>query len=227
MHYAPHRLVDVQALGCDFLACSSYKFFGPHAGILWGRRELLERFDPYKVPPAPEEAPERWETGTQNHEGIAGILATVEWIASLGGEGAGGRRDALTRAYDAVHAHESTLFARLEDGLRAVRGVGFHGVARGEPRTPTAAITVEGRSPDEVARRLGDEGEGEQAGPEGQHRRLGDEGVFVWNGHFYATTVCDALELTERGGLVRAGIAPYTSDDDVERLIDGIEWIAG
>ena len=209
VHYAPHRLVDVQALGCDFLACSSYKFFGPHAGILWGRRELLERFDPYKVPPAPEEAPERWETGTQNHEGIAGILATVEWIASLGGEGAGGRRDALTRAYDAVHAHESTLFARLEDGLRAVRGVGFHGVARGEPRTPTAAITVEGRSPDEVA------------------RRLGDEGVFVWNGHFYATTVCDALELTERGGLVRAGIAPYTSDDDVERLIDGIEWIAG
>jgi cysteine desulfurase family protein (TIGR01976 family) len=208
VHYAPHYLPDVAEIGCDFLACSSYKFFGPHAGIVWARRELLERFDPYKVPPAANEAPERWETGTQNHEGIAGIRAAVDWIASLAGEGAGGRRDALVRAYAAMHAHEQALFAMLEDGLRAAPGVHFHGVARGQPRTPTAAFTVDGASPDEVA------------------ARLGAEGVFVWNGDFYATTVCDALGLSDCGGLLRAGLAPYSTEDDVRRLIDGVARIA-
>lgn len=208
VHYAPHRLPDVAELGCDFLACSSYKFFGPHHGILWGRRELLERFEPYKVPPAADAAPERWETGTQNHEAIAGIRATIDWIASLAGEGAGGRRDALRRAFEHIDAHERPLFAVLEDGLRAIPGVRFHGVARGECRTPTAAFTVDGCTPDEVA------------------ARLGAEGVFVWNGDFYATTVCDALGLSDCGGLVRAGIAPYTTEDDVRRLIDGVARIA-
>lgn len=207
VHYAPHQLVDVQALGCDFLACSSYKFFGPHAGILWGRHELLERFTPYKVPPATDEVPERWETGTQNHEAIAGILACIEWIASIAGEDSDDRREALARSYAAMHAHEAGLFALLEDGLRALPGVRFHGVARGQPRTPTAAFVVDGRTPDEVA------------------RRLGAEGVFVWNGDFYATTVCDALGLSECGGLVRAGVAPYCTEDDVRRLIDGVARI--
>ncbi|HET7460732.1 MAG TPA: cysteine desulfurase-like protein [Longimicrobium sp.] len=209
VHYAPHQLVDVQALGCDFLACSSYKFFGPHAGILWGRQELLERFTPYKVPPATDEVPERWETGTQNHEAIAGILACIEWIASIAGDENDGRRDALARSYAAMHAHESALFTLLEDGLRALPGVRFHGVARGQPRTPTAGFVVDGHTPDEVA------------------RRLGQEGVFVWNGDFYATTVCDALGLSGCGGLVRAGVAPYCTDDDVRRLIDGVARIAG
>ncbi|HEX8904523.1 MAG TPA: cysteine desulfurase-like protein, partial [Longimicrobiaceae bacterium] len=190
VHYAPHRLPDVAEMECDFLACSSYKFFGPHAGILWGRRELLERFEPYKVPPASDAVPERWETGTQNHEAIAGIRATIDWIAAIAGEGAGGRRDALRRAYELIHAHEQPLFEMLEDGLRSIPGVRFHGVPRGEPRTPTAAFVVDGCTPDDVA------------------ARLGAEGVFVWNGDFYATTVCDALGLSDCGGLVRAGVAP-------------------
>jgi cysteine desulfurase family protein (TIGR01976 family) len=209
VHYAPHFLVDVEELGCDFLACSSYKFFGPHAGILWGRHELLERLEPYKVPPASNDAPERWETGTQNHEAIAGILACIGWIASIAGDDGDDRREALGRSYRAMHAHESALFRMLEDGLRAIPGVRFHGVARGQPRTPTSAFTVEGCTPDEVA------------------RRLGEEGVFVWNGDFYATTVCDALGLSDCGGLVRAGVAPYCTEDDVRRLIDGVARIAG
>jgi len=214
VHHAPHYLVDVEELGCDFLACSSYKFFGPHAGILWGRRELLERFDPYKVPPASNAAPERWETGTQNHEAIAGILACIDWIAALAGDDdeddgeEHDRREALRRSFEVVHAHESALFRTLEDGLRAIPGVRFHGVARGQPRTPTAAFVVDGCTPDEVA------------------RRLGEEGVFVWNGDFYATSVCDALGLGDCGGLVRAGLAPYCTEDDVRRLIDGVARIA-
>jgi cysteine desulfurase family protein (TIGR01976 family) len=209
VHYAPHRRIDVATLGCDFLACSSYKFFGPHAGVLWAKRELLDRFEPYKVPPAPNAAPDRWETGTQNHEGIAGIGAAVDWIASIAGEGALDRREALDRSFAAMEAHESALFRCLEDGLRALPGVRFHGVARGHPRTPTAAFTVEGVSPEEVA------------------RRLGRAGVFAGDGDFYATTVCDTLGLSDSGGLVRAGVAPYTTEDDVRRLLDGVAEIAG
>ena len=132
----------------------------------------------------------------------------MEWIASIAGEGAGSRREALRRSFEAVHEHESALFRCLEDGLRALSAVRFHGAARGRPRTPTAAFTVEGIAPDEVA------------------RRLGAEGVFVWNGDFYATTVCDALGLSDCGGLIRAGIAPYTSEDDVRRLVVGVGRIA-
>lgn len=209
VHFAPHRRGDVAEMGCDFLACSAYKFFGPHAGVLWGRRELLERFEPYKVQPASNAVPERWEAGTQNHEAMAGTAAAVDWIASIAGDGAPDRREALRRAFAAMEAHESALFRTLEDGLRAIPGVRLHGVARGRPRTPTAGFTVDGTPPDEVA------------------RRLSREGVFVWNGDFYATTVCDTLGLSDCGGLVRAGIAPYTTGDDVRRLLAGVAEIAG
>jgi cysteine desulfurase family protein (TIGR01976 family) len=209
VHFAPHRLPDVQAIGCDFLACSAYKFFGPHVGILWGRAEHLERLTPYKVPPASNDAPERWETGTLNHEGIAGTAACVEWIASLDTEGPGNNlRASLERAYAAIHAHETELFARLYAGLSGIAGVRVYGPAADGERTPTAGFTIEGISPDEAA------------------RRLGAEGVFVWNGDFYATTVCDVLGLSDCGGLIRAGIAPYTTADDVERLIDGVRRLA-
>jgi cysteine desulfurase family protein (TIGR01976 family) len=208
VHYAPHRLPDVEAMGCDFLACSAYKFFGPHIGILWGRGELLERLTPYKVPPASDEGPERWETGTQNHEGMAGARAAVDWLASIAGGDGGDRREALRRSFEAIEAHEAALFRTMEDGLRAIPGVRFYGAPRGSQRTPTAAITVEGTTPDEVA------------------RRLGEEGVFVWNGHFYAVTVCDVLGLSDCGGLIRCGIAPYTTGEDVQRLVDGIGRIA-
>jgi cysteine desulfurase family protein (TIGR01976 family) len=209
VHYAPHRLPDVQAIGCDFLACSAYKFFGPHVGILWGRGEHLERLTPYKVPPASNQSPERWETGTLNHEGIAGTAACVEWIASLDSDGPGNNlRASLENAYAAIHAHETRLFARLHAGLGAIPGVRVYGPAADGTRTPTAGFVIDGVSPDEAA------------------RRLGAEGVFVWNGDFYATTVCDVLGLSDCGGLIRAGVAPYTDDNDVERLIDGVQRLA-
>lgn len=208
VHYAPHRLPDVQAFGCDFLACSAYKFFGPHVGILWGRTEHLEGLTPYKVPPASNHAPERWETGTLNHEGIVGTGAAVDWIASLAGDPADSLRESLRRGYEAMHGHESRLFARLYAGLTAIAGVRVHGPGADGERTPTAGFVIDGVSPDEAA------------------RRLGAEGVFVWNGDFYATTVCDVLGLSDCGGLIRAGIAPYTTDDDVDRLVDGVARLA-
>jgi cysteine desulfurase family protein (TIGR01976 family) len=209
VHYAPHRLPDVQALGCDFLACSAYKFFGPHVGILWGRGELLERVRPYKVPPAADVVPDRWETGTLSHEGIAGTGAAVDWIAGLGGgTEQGGPREGLKRAYAAIEAHESYLFDRLLAGLRAVDGVRIYGAPAGAPRTPTVGFTVEGKPPPDVA------------------GWLAEEGIFVWNGNFYATTVCERLGLEDRGGLIRAGLAPYNTDEDVDRLVDEVGRIA-
>jgi cysteine desulfurase family protein (TIGR01976 family) len=209
VHLAPHQLPDVQAIGCDFLACSAYKFFGPHMGILWGRTEHLERLTPYKVPPASNASPERWETGTLNHEGIAGTAAAVEWIASLDSGGPGNDlRTRLEGAYAAIEAHETELFAQLHAGLGEIRGVRVYGPAADGRRTPTAGFTLEGVSPDEAA------------------RRLGAEGVFVWNGDFYATTVCDVLGLSDCGGLIRAGVAPYTTGEDVERLIHGVRALA-
>lgn len=209
VHFAPHRLPDVQTIGCDFLACSAYKFFGPHVGILWGRAEHLERLAPYKVPPASNASPERWETGTLNHEGIAGTAAAVEWLASLDADGPGDDlRESLVRAYQAIERHETEMFARLHAGLSGIRGVRVYGPLADGPRTPTAGFTIEGVSPDEAA------------------RRLGAQGVFVWNGDFYATTVCDALGLSDCGGLIRAGVAPYTTGDDVERLVAGVRALA-
>lgn len=206
VHLAPHRRIDVAELGCDFLACSAYKFFGPHVGILWGRRELLERLTPYKVPPASNDAPERWETGTQNHEGIIGAAAAVDWIAGLAG--GTGRRAALDRAFEMIHEHERGLFDRMVAGIGAIPGTRIYGVPAGAPRTPTIGFTVPGASPDEVA------------------RRLGEEGVFVWNGNFYATTVCERLQLDDCGGLIRAGLAPYTTEEDVDRLIEGVRRVS-
>jgi cysteine desulfurase family protein (TIGR01976 family) len=206
VHYAPHALVDVAAMGCDFLACSSYKFYGPHAGILYGRAGLVQSLDIPKLAPAPEAAPERLETGTQNHEGIVGAAAAVEYLAALA-EGDGTRRERLARSYEALDARGTVLTARLWDALSRIGGVTLYGPPPGTPRTPTVSFTVRGRSTEDVAKAL--------------VRR----GVYASNGDFYAATVAERLG---RGvdGFVRAGAACYTSSEEVDRLIDGVREIA-
>jgi len=206
VHLAPHAPVDVGAIGCDFLACSAYKFYGPHIGILYGRRDRLETLDVPKLAPAPETAPERLETGTQNHEGMAGAAAAVDFLASLA-EGAT-RRDRLRAALDGLHRRGQALVERLWRGLEETAGVTLYGPQPGRPRTPTVAFTVRGKSTDQVA------------------SALADAAVFVSNGDFYATTVVERLGRSE-GGLVRAGCACYTTDDEVERLLEGVRALAG
>ena len=206
VHFAPHQLVDVAAIGCDFLACSSYKFYGPHAGVLYGRHDLVQSLDVPRLDPAPQEAPERLETGTQNHEGIVGAAAAVTYIETLATSGSS-RRERLARAYSALHARGETLLARLWEGLGAIRGVTLYGPEPGTPRTPTVSFTVNGHSTEEVARHLA---------------RLG---VYASNGDFYAATVAERLG---RGadGFVRAGAACYTTEDEVDRLVEGVSAIA-
>jgi cysteine desulfurase family protein (TIGR01976 family) len=200
VHYAPHELVDVARIGCDFLACSSYKFYGPHLGILYGRREALEAAEIPKLAPAPDSAPERLETGTLNHEGIVGAAAAVEFLAAAG-QGST-RRDRLANTFTALHTQGLALFRRMWDGLAAISGVRLYGPQPGKPRTPTLAFTLDGYAADDVARHLA-------------HR-----GVFVSSGDFYASTVVERLGLT--GGLVRAGCACYTTSEEVDRLVEGV-----
>ncbi|MET0623758.1 MAG: cysteine desulfurase-like protein [Pyrinomonadaceae bacterium] len=213
VHFAPHRLVDVRALRCDFLVCSAYKFYGPHAGAMFCRRELLESLPFPKLQPGPDYAPEVAETGTQNHEGIVGSAAAVDFLASLtrGTPTAplevSARRERLRRAFDALHARGVALAKLLWEGLSGVEGVKLYGPGPGEPRTPTIAFTVEGVTSTEVA------------------RRLAARGVFVSHGDFYAATVVERLGLRPEG-LVRAGCACYTTREEVGRLVAGVEEIA-
>jgi cysteine desulfurase family protein (TIGR01976 family) len=206
VHYAPHQLVDVKAIGCDFLACSSYKFYGPHVGVLYARHDLVQSLDVPKLDPAPEEAPEKLETGTQNHEGIVGAAEAVMYLGTLALGGAS-RRERLARTYAAFHARGDALLARLWEGLGAVQGVTLYGPEPGTPRTPTVVFTLHGHSTEEVA------------------RQLARRGVYASNGDFYAATVAERLG---RGadGFVRAGAACYTTDEEVERLIEGVRTLA-
>ena len=205
VHYAAHALIDVTAFDCDFLACSAYKFYGPHVGILYGRRERLEALDVPKLEPAPDAAPERLETGTQNHEGIAGTAAAVDFLASLG-TGAT-RRSALASAFEGLHARGQRLVERLWAGLAAIHGVTLFGPLPSSPRTPTLSFVVRGRTSTAVA------------------RALAERAVFASNGDFYALTVVRRLGY-ERDGIVRAGCACYTTEDEVDRLIEGVEDLA-
>ena len=202
VHYAPHVLVDVRRLDCDFLACSAYKFYGPHVGVLYGRAGLVDRLDVPKLVPAPEEAPERLETGTLNHEGIAGAAAAVEFLASLGTGDT--RRGRLQAAFEGLHLRGQALLERLWNGLSGISGVRLYGPEPGTPRTPTVAFTVRDHGSDDVA------------------RVLGRAGVFVSNGDFYASTVVERLGLGA-GGLVRAGCACYTTEAEVDSLIAGVK----
>jgi cysteine desulfurase family protein (TIGR01976 family) len=205
VHYAPHVLVDVGALRCDLLACSAYKFYGPHVGVLYGRRALLESLDVPKLLPAPNAAPDRIETGTQNHEGIAGVSRTVRFLASLSEMDA--PRPALEATFTALHARGQQLVEQMWTGLAAIPAVTLYGPPPGRPRTPTVSFAVSGRRPADVA------------------AALAARGVFVTHGDFYAATVMARLGHGAEG-LVRAGCACYTTGEEVARLLDGVRAIA-
>jgi cysteine desulfurase family protein (TIGR01976 family) len=222
VHYGPHGPIDVQAIGCDFLACSPYKFFGPHLGALWAREELLERLPPYKVRAASDELPGRFETGTQPHELYAGLLGQfeyLEWlgrelgVAATGGEPAArGRRTLVLAAMNAIRAYERELSIALLDGLSALPEVRVHGIvdrAALERRVPTVSISVPGMDPATIA------------------RRVGERGVFVSNGTGYAISVIERLGLADRGGVVRLGCVHYNSREEVETAIRELDTAIG
>jgi cysteine desulfurase family protein (TIGR01976 family) len=208
VHLAPHELIDVQALRCDFLACSSYKFYGPHAGILFAREELLAALPFPKVGPAPDTAPERAETGTQNHEGIAGIRGVVDWLASLSGVSAQGhagtgtgRRELLRRTYEALHERGDVLLRLLWSGLGSIDGLTLYGQPPGQRRTPTVAFTMREIDCETIV------------------RRLAAAGLFVSHGNVYAETAVARLSVPE---VVRVGCACYSTEDEVRRLVDAV-----
>ena len=208
VHYAPHALVDVRAMGADFLACSAYKFYGPHIGVLWGRRDLLERLDVPKLDPAPDDAPERLETGTQNHEGIVGAGAAVDWLASLNRSiGGPRRRDALTAVYRELHERSLALFRQLWEGLDGNRKVRRFGLLPGNPRTPTLAFRIDGLSSDDVA------------------IAFAERGLFVSHGDFYAATVIERLGVGG-DGVVRVGCSAYTTEEEIARVIAAVQEIS-
>jgi cysteine desulfurase family protein (TIGR01976 family) len=204
VHYAPHELIDVRDWNCDFLACSAYKFYGPHIGILYARHDLLDSLDFPKLIPAPDSAPERAETGTQNHEGIAGAAAAVDFLASL----APGRtrRERLHAALRQLHERGDTLIRQLWNGLKEIGRVRLYGPPPGTARTPTIAFTVNGVPSIKVA------------------EKLAERGVFLSHGDFYAMTIVERLGQAPRG-LVRAGCACYTTPEEVDRLLAGVRGL--
>lgn len=204
--YAPHELVDVREMDCDFLGCSAYKFYGPHIGILYGRHELFASVDFPKLIPAPDTAPERVETGTQNFEGMAGAAAAVEFLASLA-EGPT-RRHRLSAAFEGLQERGHELVRRLWDGLSAIEGVRLYGPPPGSARTPTVAFTVQGISSTDVS------------------IRLAERGIFASSGDFYARSVVECYGCEEHG-LVRAGCVCYTTAEEVDRLVEGVLAISG
>ncbi len=205
VHYAPHGLLDIAAIDCDFLLASSYKFFGPHIGAMAGRSSLLEKFDAYKVRPAPASGPGRWETGTQSFEALAGVTAAVDHVADLGGE-VGDRRERIKTAFGAIGQHAVSLGRRFLEGLPesvAVFGITDELTAR----TPTYAVEMEGFS----ARRLATE--------------LADRGIYVTDGDYYAMEVMSSLQRAD-GGLVRIGFLHYTTEEEVDRLLSVLNELA-
>jgi cysteine desulfurase family protein (TIGR01976 family) len=207
VQYAPHGLIDVQALDCDFLACSAYKFFGPHEGILYGKYDLLDRLPAYKVRPAKDRPPHKFETGTQNHEGIAGTLAAVDYLAGLSGSSQEKvhRRDRLSAAMKAIEAYERSLLSRLIAGLEQINRLRIYGITDPsgfDRRVPTVAFRIDGFSPRRVA------------------EYLGEKGIFVWDGNYYALAVTERLGFEDKGGMVRVGLVHYNTEEEVDRLID-------
>ena len=232
VHYSPHGLIDVAALDCDFLVCSTYKFFGPHMGVLFGKREHLERLRPYKVRPNTNAIPNCWEWGTLNHECIAGIAACVEYIADLGRRAAGGggdsrlggpssearplpgseRRAAIEAAYQAIHEHELALLEKMIAGMRQVPGLKIYGItnpARFQERCGTLAVRIADHTPLELA------------------AKLGERGFFTWDGNYYALNLTEHLDVEKSGGFLRIGLVHYNTHDEVDRLLAALREIVG
>ena len=215
VHYAPHGPIDVRELDCDFLACSPYKFFGPHMGTLYGKRERLLQFQPYKVRPASDALPDRWETGTQVQELIAGIGAAVDYLAELGRRHdatATDRRSALLASYRVTRQHEMSLLARLIEGLLATPELRFFGISdpnRFHERCSTVSIRMGDHHPTEIA------------------RFLGDRGVFTWDGNYYALNLTERLGVEKSGRLLRIGLVHYNTAEEVDRLLTALRQFAG
>jgi selenocysteine lyase/cysteine desulfurase len=214
VHYAPHGPIDVQALGCDFLACSVYKFFGPHQGVLYGRYELLEQLPVYKVRPADNNPPHKFETGTQSFESMAGSTAAVDYLASVGARFGGefaaeltgfeGRRRDLKAGMAAIRAYEMGLCEKMIAGLLEIPGLHFYGITNPDDfhrRVPTVSFTMDGLTTNEIA------------------RRLGDANIFAWDGNFYALAVTERLGLEGKGGLLRVGLAHYNTAEEVDTFL--------
>lgn len=214
VHYAPHGLIDVKTLDCDFLVCSPYKFFGPHMGTLYGKRRHLESFKPYKVRPCTEQIPDRWESGTQIHELIAGIGAAVEYLAELGRHSEvdiSTRREALAAAYRSSVAYETGLIWQLIDGLKAIPGCRIYGITdpkRFGERCSTLSLRLGNHHPTAIA------------------KFLGDRGIFTWDGNYYALNLSERLGVESRGGLLRIGLLHYNTAEEVERLLAALREFA-
>ena len=214
VHYAPHGPIDVRALDCDFLVCSPYKFFGPHMGTLFGKRERLLQFKPYKVRPATDSLPDRWETGTQVQELIAGIGAAVDYIAELGRRhdpSARNRRSALLAAYRVTHQHEMLLLSRLLEGFRSIPNLRLFGISdpsRFHERCSTVSIRIGDHHPTKIA------------------KFLGDRGIFTWDGNYYALNLTERLGVEKLGGLLRIGLVHYNTAQEVDRLLAALREFA-
>jgi selenocysteine lyase/cysteine desulfurase len=213
VHYGPHGLIDVRELDCDFLACSTYKFFGPHMGVLYGKRRHLERLEPYKVRASSDTIPNRWEWGTLNHELIAGIAAALDYLADLGQRSRPGvldRRARLKAAYEDIQTYERGLSERMLSGIGEIREAKLYGIAdrkRLAERCPTFAIRIPGHSPLALA------------------GKLGQRGIFVWDGNYYALNLSERLDVERAGGFLRIGLVHYNTTEEVDRVLAELQEI--
>jgi selenocysteine lyase/cysteine desulfurase len=223
VQYAPHGSIDVQDVDCDFLVCSSYKFFGPHAGALYGKYVLLNELKAYKVRPAADELPYKFETGTQNHEGIAGVLGALEYLEWLGREygadhesawkeaGFSGRRLDLKKGMSALQEYEAELSRELIEIIESVPGTRIHGITdrnRLDERVPTVSFTLDGKRPEQVA------------------EEIGKHDIYVWNGHNYALAIVERMGLLEAGGMIRVGPVHYNTKDELQKFGEVLRKVA-
>ncbi len=211
VHFAPHRLIDVAHLGVDFLFCSPYKFFGPHMGLMYGRRDLMDSLRPYKVAPSSDLSPHRWETGTGNHEAMAGLIAAIDYIASRAGEATSDRRARIVAGMDAITAYEAVISSAFLEGIRHVPRARLFGIAdpgRTAERTPTFAVRFDDVHPRALA------------------AELGRRGIFTWDGNYYAKELMERLTLEDSGGAVRIGFCHYNLSDEIDLVLETLAELA-